>query len=222
MSISTALTRGFLALLQNFYDPTADQLYRGYLTATIVGVVGGFIGIGILVWQAVLTRRSANAAKDAADAVMNSERAWLIVDLSWKDGRRQGIIGESISFGVQTWSVFVVVTSRNFGRTPAWITERRIGVLSSREPIPQNPPLGNAKVLASTSDTILVGEPGYSTEEGVASSERIADESGRVIYGVVKYRDIYGKERETTFGYRVTKNYYLERLSGFPQYNKHG
>jgi hypothetical protein len=43
-----------------------------------------------------------------------------------------------------------------------------------------------------------------------------------VIYGRVKYRDVYG-EHETRFGYLVTSMDNLDRLpaSDYPQYNKH-
>jgi hypothetical protein len=57
-----------------------DLLYRRYMWATIIGVGGGLVGVGILIWQAVLTRRAANAAKDSADALINSERAWVLVE----------------------------------------------------------------------------------------------------------------------------------------------
>jgi hypothetical protein len=70
------------------YDPTQDRAYRAYLWATILGVVGGFLGVGVLIWQTVLTRRSANAARDAAsaakisaEAVINSERPWLFISI---------------------------------------------------------------------------------------------------------------------------------------------
>jgi hypothetical protein len=70
-----------------------DRLYRRYMYATIIGVVGGFIGIGILIWQGVLLRRSTRAAvkssksaKRSADAallnaqaVINAERPWVII-----------------------------------------------------------------------------------------------------------------------------------------------
>jgi len=40
-----------------------------------------------------------------------------------------------------------------------------------------------------------------------------------VVYGVVKYRDIFDKRRETTFAYRIL-NGELRRLEGYPEYNK--
>jgi hypothetical protein len=71
------------------YDPLSDTLYRGYLLSTIIGVAGGLSGVGLLLWQTVLTRRSADAAKDTAlaaklgaEAVIRSERPWIFVEQS--------------------------------------------------------------------------------------------------------------------------------------------
>ena len=44
-----------------------------------------------------------------------------------------------------------------------------------------------------------------------------------LVYGVVKYRDIFGKERETWFCYRMMgyrTNREFVRLPGHPEYNK--
>jgi len=40
------------------YNPENDCLYRAYLWATILGVCGGVIGVGVLVYQTILTRTS--------------------------------------------------------------------------------------------------------------------------------------------------------------------
>lgn len=100
------------------YDASNDTLYRIYLAATIVGVAGGFLGVGILIWQTVLTRRSANAARDAAnaaktssEAIINSERPWLFIKITTSDTEtdENGIVkhlGFSVSF-------------QNYGKTPA-------------------------------------------------------------------------------------------------------
>src|SRR5208337_992614 len=58
-----------------------DRLYRHYMWATIIGVGGGFIGLGLIFWQNVLTRRAVNAASKSADAFIRSERAWVVADL---------------------------------------------------------------------------------------------------------------------------------------------
>jgi hypothetical protein len=42
-----------------------------------------------------------------------------------------------------------------------------------------------------------------------------------IIYGVVRYRHMFSeREAQTTFGYRITVDYRLERLTGNPEYNK--
>src|SRR5258707_5543568 len=51
-----------LLLLTNNMQAEQEALYRWYLWATIIGVVGGFIGIGIIYWQTTLARKSADAA----------------------------------------------------------------------------------------------------------------------------------------------------------------
>ena len=79
-----------------------DYLYRWYMRATIIGVVGGFIGIGLLIWQSILSRRSANAAWLNAQAVISSERPWIT------------IISRQEAFSYSFWA-------NNQGRTPAEI-----------------------------------------------------------------------------------------------------
>lgn len=100
------------------YDPLADRLYRCYLGATVIGVIGGFIGIGILIWQAVLTRNSANAARDAAiaaktnsQAVINSERPWMFIEIQTNEAKGTDVT-EHLGFSV---------TFKNWGKTPAEI-----------------------------------------------------------------------------------------------------
>ncbi len=204
----------------DLYDPRIDHLYRWYLGATVIGVVGAFIGIMILIYQAVLTRRSAEAARLSAEALMDSERAWILVDVTGENGRPSLIFGESLSFDVKTWNVTIHLICKNEGRTPAWILERRIGILPVT-PVPDKPPLGEAKVIETEPVTLLAGGPSFDTCETVESDKPIGLENGRVIYGAVKYRDIYGRVRETTFGYRVSAFYTLRRMQDFPAYNQH-
>lgn len=109
------------------YDPRADNLYRWYLRFTVIGVIGGSIGIGVLVWQAILTRESAHAAKDAAaaasnnaKALMNAERPWVVPKIvrtvkSVPNFPEAG--GEQTYRNVTYFSFWI----RNVGRTPAQI-----------------------------------------------------------------------------------------------------
>jgi hypothetical protein len=54
-----------------------DRLYRRYMCATIIGVIGGLLGLGLIFWQTIIAGRSANAAFLNAKAVIDSERPWL-------------------------------------------------------------------------------------------------------------------------------------------------
>jgi hypothetical protein len=63
-----------------------DRLYRRYMWATIIGVAGGFIGVVLIFWQNILVGRSVKLAKASADtallsaqAVINSERPWVVI-----------------------------------------------------------------------------------------------------------------------------------------------
>lgn len=178
----------------------------------MVGLTVAYVFVSILIFFAV---------KKELSIAMNSERAWIVVSMGWKEGMDQGIFGESVSFGAKTWHVFVLLTCQNHGRTPAWITERRIGLLSGSKEIPKKPPLASARILTTAYQTLLVGTPGYGTEEQVTSDAPIGTEEGRVIYGAVKYRDIYGKSRKTNFGFRIDRNYRLHPMDEYPEYNKH-
>ena len=70
------------------YDPRQDVLYRRYLGATIAGVFGGIAGLAFIGYQTVLGARNTAIAKKAAkaalknaQAVINSERARIDVEL---------------------------------------------------------------------------------------------------------------------------------------------
>ncbi len=101
-----------LLLLTNIVQAEQDALYRWYLWATIIGVIGGFIGIGVIYWQTKLVRKSADAAKEAAlaakvnaDAVVNAERAWVFAAME-----KHGPESFSLKF-------------TNHGKTPAEVTD---------------------------------------------------------------------------------------------------
>ena len=62
-----------------------DMLYRAYMWATIVGVVGAFIGLYLIWCQSRTSEQAANAASLNAQAVLNSERPWLVVTAEKSD-----------------------------------------------------------------------------------------------------------------------------------------
>jgi hypothetical protein len=212
----------------NNYDPLKDSLYRRYLLATIVGVVGGFLGVGILIGQTVLTRRSANAARDAAKAasdnalaVINAERAWIMVELMRQPANlfmayTKGADGNAIN-------IALLCVCANEGKSIGWITEKW-AALKVFDSIPEEPDFSDQKnIFHRTSQPIAAGKPdsGYPLFLAVPGGEEDRLRRTLVIYGYVRYRTIFGKDGETRFGYVVTLGDALDRLpADRPEYNK--
>src|ERR1019366_5193446 len=119
-----------------------DPLNHWSLLATIIGVVGGLIGIGLIFWQSVLLRRSANAAKQGAEALMNSERAWVMVDVEFIPGMGGIVDGASPQDFYKTAAITLIC--KNDGKTPAWVTEKRV-CLRVADSLPAVPDLESAE-----------------------------------------------------------------------------
>jgi hypothetical protein len=59
------------------YDPTKDYLYRAYLAATIIGVIGAFLGIAAIYHQTRETARSARAAEESIALQKVAQKQWV-------------------------------------------------------------------------------------------------------------------------------------------------
>ena len=46
------------------------------------------------------------------------------------------------------------------------------------------------------------------------------DRKQAIVHGLIRYRDIFGKDRWTTYGFYVSRTGRLERMADFPEYNK--
>ena len=199
------------------HDASHDSLYRTYLWATIVGVAGGFIGLIVLICQTILTRQSANSAKDSAIAAIKSNQAWILTDLRATMGRY--IVGDRTA-------ITFCVNCRNVGNSPAWITEVRARFIVANEPLPQEPQLDSAEIIHATPWPIAPDDEPFSTREYPFETKGIQglDFNGElfVVYGAVHYRDTFSERRRTTFGYRLLPGHDVrfERLSGYPKYNE--
>ncbi len=181
-------------------------------------IVGIFGTIAALRTLAVISMQT--------QALVNSERAWIIVDLRWQRTTQLKLVEQTrmVNNIVTTeTSAFVECVYKNNGRTPAWIIEKRIGV-SIGDSIPTEPLLDQTPVrdagiepLAPDKESVWSVQPGC---EGHADFGKIT-----IIYGVVKYRDIFNEMRETTFGYMVGPSRELkrelERIPGVVAYNRY-
>jgi hypothetical protein len=195
------------------YDPRSDRLYRWYMRATIIGVGGGFVGIALLTWQAILSRNNVNA-------LVAGQRAWVMVDIELEP---EGMVVTE-SGNDRTYNVQVVMKYRNDGQTPAWITERRASLIGIADNlIPAQPDLTGSEIIAQGTVPLAVGHRhGYGQVSTPLGCTAIATpDCMYLIYGVVRYRTAFNGTGKTTFGYRVTRGWdRLERLDGWPEWNE--
>jgi hypothetical protein len=135
---------------ENCYDARTDALYRWYLLATIIGVVGACVGVVILIVQTGLTRRSVNY-------LVAIERAWVTVTVDWSPAY-PGLSNHDNAEGLGHM-VNVRITYKNDGRTPAWIIERRAKLeIFDHMTLPEKPPIKRAEVFAHGTISLSAGQ----------------------------------------------------------------
>jgi hypothetical protein len=152
-----------------------------------------------------------------------AQRAWISVDVEWdktkwSDGKFHIIDGSGTS-GDHTLFDLVLVC-RNEGKSPAWIDEKRAKCELFTE-IPPTPNLAATEVVQLGPEPIGIGQAIPHTTKipwFVAGEGRAQEGTKIVVYGVVKYRDAFGKYK-TTFGYQIRRDGPV-RLPGHPEYNK--
>ncbi len=178
-------------------------------------VIVAFLTLVFLGRQAWETRRSAEGTKASLESLINSERAWVMVDFEWIPNL--GIANGSNSEIGHNYSVEHFLICTNCGKTPGWITEIRfkIGVL----PLPPIPQLDDVDPQHTVPEPLAPdGKPfrkDYFTTTPGSRPNKF------VLYGVVKYRDVFGPERRTYFAFEIIDaKTPPERLAGYPEYNK--
>jgi hypothetical protein len=204
-------------------------------------VIVGILTMFVIGWQAVETRRAAqaskqsigimerqtkaaedaaNAAKSSADSIIASERAWVMVDLEKVPGTGAVLEGTSTD-GSRYIAACVRCICSNQGKTPARISEKRIRVLvtTPNEPLAVDPNL-EMEIFDSTPHYLQSGQ--RSTEDWANTFKgELSGGNMIVIYGCIKYRHMFSDhEVQTTFGYRVTEDWKFERLTGYTKYNE--
>jgi len=168
-----------------------------------------------------------NVSQAQADALINSERAWVMADVEWDTSkwsdRGKGHVIEGSGTGGDTTGIYVVLTCRNEGRSPAWIEEKRAR-FQIVDALPDNPDLTSAEFIQVEPEPIGIGKAlphtNHISWQAIGTGHETLGKM-MVVYGIVKYRDIFDKLRETTFGYRITPSSELVRLEGKREYNKH-
>lgn len=182
-----------------------------------VGAVAAWIAIRTLddiKKQTVNATKAAESAEKSANALIASERAWVMtfvdpVTVIFKSGVRAD--ESSLSFEL---------IYQNEGRSPCWITEKSVW-FAIVDAIPIQP------ILDVPTKRFTVTEPLIAKDKNTLSLDNLRCKGIHqftlsavptadgpkvnypIFYGLIKYRDAFGSNYETRFGYRV--------VPGFPR-----
>jgi hypothetical protein len=164
--------------------------------------------------------QSANAAKMSADVLVNSERAWLLVDVERAPGSASLLTGTNAE-NIPYTAILVDVIVKNQGRSPAWIIQhfQFFEILDSIPPAPDFEK--NIRDGDIYSQPVAVnGE--YKMRCDLVAIGRKEDNSNSdsIIYGIIRYRDIFSKIRYTTYAYYVDIAGRIYRMTDHPKYNE--
>jgi hypothetical protein len=199
MRPSLATLSLLLFLNNDTYDPLSDRLYRIYLFATVIGVIGAWIGIGFLYHQV-------KAANKTAEGVTLAERAWVLVTIKEES---QGNAG------------FYDVVLTNHGRTPARIIEA-VGetlIIKKSNKLQQT---AHRNILPGIK--LLAPQEAWTILTFAANVELAipGEESIEFFFGRAAYRTLFDKETATPhytrFCYRLMANG-VWQVGGASSYN---
>jgi hypothetical protein len=187
------------------YDAREDCLYRWYMKATIVGVFGGLLGIGVLFWQSLLLRKStkqtekaADAAKKSADALMDAEHSVLSIEsVQLFDDQMRTM------YSMRVWNV-----GRTIGSFFASNGQLQIGNIDA----PPDASVFNYQPKDRRNEMVIAPDSRTPTIfEGIYPAGKFTDDDKRIILarsgylwacGYFRYRDIFQRVFERRYCYR--------------------
>lgn len=199
---------------------STDTLYRWYLVATIIGVLGGFIGLRVLYVQTKATKISADAAKGSADSLKAVERPWLLV--RYVSATTTVFVPKK---GMQV--IGVEWDLHNYGRTPALVEtiESRIAIVPSDYHFPTLPVYGRPYTVFEK-PVVPPGENSHNViniidrEWGVGEFQQVVN--GQLLFflcGRVSYKDPFKGVHETRFCLKLDLNERINSAVGPEGYN---
>jgi hypothetical protein len=161
----------------------------------------------------------------SAEAELAAQSPWIMVNIEHTPGMHGRFLGTSRE-GNEPETHHTDFIFRfdciNHGQTPALITEKRANLIIVRKnSLPKHPDLTATRVFDDRAEPLAAGkESVMKRDEHFSAPGYQSLDDWVVLYGVVKYRDVFGRDRQTTFGYEVTIGDKIERLSGYPKYNE--
>jgi hypothetical protein len=237
----------------NKQSQDATEVERNLTKFTGYLVIAGLLQVLILAVQAVLffqqkkimgqhkvsleqlaTAASDNAvaAKKSADALVNSERAWVMVDIEWEaasSGRLTNLSSIAPDHTqVDQTQVYINIICVNRGKSPAWVVERVAKAeISGAFYGPNLSTVNDSEIDRRLISLGIAGTPEARTEQSIKLyAPGTPGNKYVLIYGVVKYRDAFtpkGELRETWFGYYTLETRIKDHLARIsqPEYNKY-
>jgi hypothetical protein len=177
--------------------------------------VNGVIAVATLA-IAIFSIVQARAAKLNAQAVIDSERAWLMLRPLDPKGKDFWPIVRKNAVSANPEPTQVVVRFRNYGRTPAWLIESAFKLVKSemdesrfpfdyQEPValPDGEPI-RTNGTATSVVVQLEANPPYLTVDDMVSIKE--NRTFLYLYGFLRYRDVFSEQRkelrETYFSFR--------------------
>lgn len=165
--------------------------------------------------------KGAEAASINSDALITSQRAWIMVSLTNVPG--YGFISTGTDVHGEHTAIYIRIECKNDGETPAWITEKRarFEIRGPHDPLPLNPNLETMEIIQAEPEPVSAGETTrLDTTVTALGQQGIGLGESAYVYGVVRYNDAFGHARETRFGFRFVGSRRFERISSYPEYNK--
>lgn len=201
-------------------EASLDRLYRRYLWATIIGVIGGFAGLIVLIWQTVIASQTAKATSAQAESIKYSERAWVQAGPDMPEFKLDNLTALDV-IAVFNWSI------TNTGRTPARILEiaARYRLIQSLERIPPVPEYEGDLEKIPLYEMLLIPQGRYWSFQPLEPSNLTPDQITAIrngqrtlfAYGYVVYLDVFGDRHETRFCW-----YYCVPQGGMVSFIKEG
>jgi hypothetical protein len=215
------------------YDPRQDCLYRAYLAATVLGVIGGIVGVALIFWQVRLLRRtvdasseqskamerhigeatrSADAMEQIAEVILTGNkaitRAYLTVIVNSAVFQERGLPGQ----GDKKFQGIPKLL--NTGITTARRIRIRInaGILPVPIPIdftfpprntPEVEPQGFLSLGAHQNADLMGGIVDDFVPDGNVARIKEGAPESLCVWGVVTYEDIFGNSHTTKFGQQL-------------------
>jgi hypothetical protein len=184
----------------------------------LVGV--GVIGVVIAICTVWIIRKQ-------TQALVDSERSWLMVDLRAHDKDDEGNITKGHIAKLSnpqgdSMGLTCIFLCKNDGKVPTWIIEAKVWFKMVID-IPQTPDIESPPAWTHTGPEPIGVNAIFRKAVFMQCSGHTSSDGPRMIaYGFAKYRDVFVQDSETWFGYTVMPlTGRLDRLAGYPEYNRH-